>query len=496
MRGQHSAAGETAYARNLNEYNAVALELSRCRKPFLMRGLYSDMLMDGVAPNFFTFHAAITACMRAGRLHDVIFFFNQMKARGITPDRYMFNCVMSACSRSGHTDRAFRVAEEMQAAGFAGNIRTFQALLSACSASGRHIEAQQVMERMAAEGVALNKFCYSALITLHQNRRPFSPHTVEKIFSLLEESQAVPTFSLDTELAGTTDLSAALPVGLSPLSALHVDMEEELALVPQEGALSDVGAYGGQGAGRGRGGGMTGAGRGGGGEAVYASAEVVVHRAALRAFLDAQHLQGAVRLVRMIEESGIVPDAAMQTLLLRVQLLANNEAEALKLADKYYGAQARPYIDQFVQAISFSLRDQRPIGMTLALRLLALFFAHGFYFTRKKGSQLLQEAIATDQVRGMAAADLLFEHLVEKHQALEFDAVLDYMRALRRRHTPKTDHRWLLIQEFIKRRQSIRGLWMKGLQMGGHEGESSMPHETDGVEKDDREDDAHNHPAL
>ncbi|CAI7739405.1 unnamed protein product [Closterium sp. NIES-53] len=109
-----------------------------------------------------------------------------------------------------------------------------------------------------------------------------------------------------------------------------------------------------------------------------------------------------------------------------------------------------------------------------------LFFNHGFYFTRKQGSQLLQEALTSDR-RSMAAAERLFDHVVAKHQAPEFDAVLDFMRALRRRQTPKTDHRWLLVQDLIKRRRNIRGMWMKGMQGDGREQESRLSVEQDGV---------------
>ena len=44
------------------------------------------MLLDGVQPSRFTFHFAAAACMRAGRLQDVFFFFNQMKQMGMQPD--------------------------------------------------------------------------------------------------------------------------------------------------------------------------------------------------------------------------------------------------------------------------------------------------------------------------------------------------------------------------------------------------------------------------
>ncbi|CAI5529013.1 unnamed protein product [Closterium sp. Naga37s-1] len=340
MKREHNAHEAVVYARNLNEYNAAALELSRSRKPYLLRTLYGDMLMDGVQPNFVTFHAAITACMRANRLHDLVFFFNQMRSRGITPDRYIFNCVMTAYSRSGHVERVFRVDWDMRAAGRPPNIRTYHALLTACTTTGRFDKAAEVQERMSKDGVAMNKFCYAALIAMHQRVRPSSPRIVAKIFSLCVW-------------------------------------------------LMEVGERGGL-----------------------------------------QGSEAAFRLVRMIEESHIVPDAALQTILFRVHLQAGNEAEALKLADLYYGPQARPYIDQFVQAISYSLRELRPIGMNVALQLLELFFNHGFYFTRKQGSQLLQEALTSDR-RSMAAAERLFDHVVAKHQAPEFDAVLDFMRALR-----------------------------------------------------------------
>ncbi|CAI7775782.1 unnamed protein product, partial [Closterium sp. NIES-54] len=472
MKREHDAHEAVAYARNLNEYNAAALELSRSRKPYLLRTLYGDMLMDGVQPNFVTFHAAITACMRANRLHDLVFFFNQMRSRGITPDRYIFNCVMTAYSRSGHVERVFRVDWDMRAAGRPPNIRTYHALLTACTTTGRFDKAAEVQERMSKDGVAMNKFCFAALIAMHQRVRPSSPRIVAKIFSLLEQSLSAPTYSLEPDSTPTktttataattastpsiTDPTADHPAdstpeesGADPIAdgaaasgpgdlrvhsaGVPPEVQEEKEKMSDMSEMSEMGEMGemeehlGDYGGREE---QAGGGRGAGGGVIYANAELVVHRAALRAFLDAHQLQAAFRLVRMIEESHIVPDAALQTILFRVHLQAGNEAEALKLADLYYGPQARPYIDQFVQAISYSLRELRPIGMNVALRLLELFFNHGFYFTRKQGSQLLQEALTSDR-RSMAAAERLFDHVVAKHQAPEFDAVLDFMRALR-----------------------------------------------------------------
>ncbi|CAI6003436.1 unnamed protein product [Closterium sp. NIES-65] len=337
MKREHDAHEAVVYARNLNEYNAAALELSRSRKPYLLRTLYGDMLMDGVQPNFVTFHAAITACMRANRLHDLVFFFNQMRARGITPDRYIFNCVMTTYSRSGHVERVFRVDWDMRAAGRPPNIRTYHALLTACTTTGRFDKAAEVQERMSKDGVAMNKFCYAALIAMHQRVRPSSPRIVAKIFSLLEQSLTAPTYSVEPDTptkttpatatttaatttatttttastASTTDSTADHPADSAPESSAASaadgatatgtssagaapEAQEEMEKMSEMSEMNEMGEMGEMGEHLGDYGGreeQAGGGRGAGGGLMYANADLVVHRAALRAFLDAHQLQ-------------------------------------------------------------------------------------------------------------------------------------------------------------------------------------------------------------
>ena len=56
-----------------------------CRRAWLVRDVYEEMLLDGVAPDWTTFEEAMWANMRSRRVSDTVYFFNQMSRRGFQP---------------------------------------------------------------------------------------------------------------------------------------------------------------------------------------------------------------------------------------------------------------------------------------------------------------------------------------------------------------------------------------------------------------------------
>ncbi|CAI5536791.1 unnamed protein product [Closterium sp. Naga37s-1] len=134
---------ERVYARGVRGYNNVLQHLAETNRAHVLRDVWAEMGMDGVAPDRTSFHIATAAAMKAGRLHDVLFFFNHMKTRGIVPDVVMHNMVISACAICLHVDHAFKVAEGMRRAGMEFHQRTYTALLNAAANTGRITLAEQ-----------------------------------------------------------------------------------------------------------------------------------------------------------------------------------------------------------------------------------------------------------------------------------------------------------------------------------------------------------------
>ena len=56
-----------------------------CR-PFLLRDVYDDMILDGIQPISDTFAPLFVGCMKGGRLQDAFYFYDEMKSMGYIPD--------------------------------------------------------------------------------------------------------------------------------------------------------------------------------------------------------------------------------------------------------------------------------------------------------------------------------------------------------------------------------------------------------------------------
>lgn len=63
-----------------------------------MRLVYEEMQLDGVPPNWTTFEESMYQCMRARRVGDTLFFFNEMRRRGFVPNVRQLNPVVCFCA--------------------------------------------------------------------------------------------------------------------------------------------------------------------------------------------------------------------------------------------------------------------------------------------------------------------------------------------------------------------------------------------------------------
>ncbi|KAK9125788.1 hypothetical protein Scep_014634 [Stephania cephalantha] len=135
------------YARNLAEYNTVIVSLTTQRRPFLLRDVYDDMVMDGVQPSRDTFHSLIAGTMKGARLQDGFYFRDEMRTMGLVPD------------------------------------------VSGSYIFGSNGDWYAIVRDMTAAGLGLNKFCYAGLIAVHKNKTPITEETTNKIVELVEQSK-------------------------------------------------------------------------------------------------------------------------------------------------------------------------------------------------------------------------------------------------------------------------------------------------------------------
>ncbi|KAK8967532.1 Pentatricopeptide repeat-containing protein [Platanthera guangdongensis] len=125
------------YANNISEYNTVIGSLIAQRRANLLRDVYDDMMLDAVQPLRDTFHLLIVGAMKGNRLHDALFFRDEMKAMGLLPDVNLYNFLISACGRTKNSDTAIKLLEEMKNYEVKLKGETYICLLNACAATGR-----------------------------------------------------------------------------------------------------------------------------------------------------------------------------------------------------------------------------------------------------------------------------------------------------------------------------------------------------------------------
>lgn len=52
----------------------------------MIRDVWDEMYANGITPNFDTYYLSIFHSMKARRLEDTLFFYDNMKKAGIEPD--------------------------------------------------------------------------------------------------------------------------------------------------------------------------------------------------------------------------------------------------------------------------------------------------------------------------------------------------------------------------------------------------------------------------
>ena len=97
--------------RNVNFFHPCMTHLGDVRRTFLIRDVMDEMLLNGLTPDRVFLELSITHCMRASRIGDCFYYYNEMQRRGMQPSSKLQGLLISVLSREGHLKAAEEVME-------------------------------------------------------------------------------------------------------------------------------------------------------------------------------------------------------------------------------------------------------------------------------------------------------------------------------------------------------------------------------------------------
>lgn len=379
-------------------YNRVLNDVCVKRKPYLLRDVYDDMLLDGVQPEFMTFHLLITGASLGNRLQDAVHFFDEMKGMGFNPNHLLYNSLISACGRSQQLRRAIQLVSEMETYGMQPKYATFVALLNACGAAGSTDEAESVVKRMTAAGLTLDEYCYGALIMAEKNKKPVTASTFDKIFGLLEKSKAqaktLPSRPLDT-------------------------MDDELAAAVA-----------------------------GNGPADRQSARQAAHNAAVVACADLGNEEAMTRAVQILEADGHQLDSFALGRIVKCFITLGELEKAMAVFERLMQAGRAPVLDIYISMIDGLLSTGTPSNVAGAIKLLEDMDGKGYFLNPRVGGELLHRACSGSV--DLTAAYVIWDMMLKRNMRPTARALRMFIAALQANQVPATDPRLLKASEYLE----------------------------------------------
>ncbi|GAQ91433.1 putative Pentatricopeptide repeat domain containing protein [Klebsormidium nitens] len=132
------------------------------------RGIFEQMLREGVTPNLRTFNVLIAAVAAIGDYEEAKTWVVRMKGMGIEPSQVTYNSLITACLNGGSgLDEALSVVEQMEDAGFFPDVVTYNILIGACSRFGWLEERNDLLAEMNSTGIKANDITRK-MIALHR----------------------------------------------------------------------------------------------------------------------------------------------------------------------------------------------------------------------------------------------------------------------------------------------------------------------------------------
>ncbi|KAI5078643.1 hypothetical protein GOP47_0006314 [Adiantum capillus-veneris] len=399
------------YAKDVNQYTDVLYNLNNANRPFLLRDVYDDMILDGIQPHSDTFVPLLVGCMKGSRLQDAFYFYDEMKCMGYVPDDLAFNCLVATCGRCRQQRRAFQVVEEMKDFNLRPKMKTLTALLGACGAAGMPKEAAGVVQRITESGLTLNKYCYAALIAAEKNQLLKRGDPFEKIIEILNQARSWSSnelFGGDRERTENVD-----------------EIDEYIYCLP---TIDFV---------RGRGN--------------LVDRKLTVYHAALCACADLKSTAALRIVVEMLKQDGYQPDIFCVAQILRCHIACKEFGVAMKALTGYLNSGRPTRSELFAILILEAMRGFSVDGMDMAKKLLQEMLKKGLPLVNKFHGDLLE--LASQEPGGdYSVANLLFDLMQKRKVSLPRRIVDSYLRGLQRRDVPEGDPRMTQVREFLNRR--------------------------------------------
>uniref|UniRef100_A0A7N0UJ60 Pentatricopeptide repeat-containing protein n=1 Tax=Kalanchoe fedtschenkoi TaxID=63787 RepID=A0A7N0UJ60_KALFE len=393
------------YASNVPEYNTVISSLVAQRRPYLLRDVYDDMVLDGVQLNRDTFHSLVIGTMKGGRMQDAFFFKDEMKAMGLSPDVALYNFLISTSGKCGNSDQAIHILEEMKRNDVKPTGQTFICLLNACAAAGRVDLVYAIVRDMTTAGLGLNKFCYAGLIVAHKNKVPQAgdSDTASKIIELVEQSKGW------SSVEQSKNSAENVMMGLS---------EEELYNLPTAEYVHRRG--------------------------LFVNRALTVYHVAFQACADIKNVEAMESVLEMLKKEGNVPDIFILIQMIRCYMHCGDIDHGLKIFEDYKSS-GKPLVSElYVALIEGAMAGYTPRGMQLAQDTLVEITTKSINLSPKYVNDLLLAA-AGEKTGGYSTANYLWDLMQARKLLPTLPAVEAYYNGLKRREIPEDDPRLILV---------------------------------------------------
>ncbi|KAF3790138.1 Pentatricopeptide repeat-containing protein [Nymphaea thermarum] len=390
------------YANNVSEYNTVLGSLIAQRRPYLLRDVYDDMMLDGVQPIRDTFHSLIVGAMKGSRLQDSFYFRDEMRALGLVLDVPLYNFLMSTCGKCKNSNAAVQLLEEMKRSGVKPTGQTYICLLNACAAAGRVDRVYAIVRDMTAAGLGLNKFCYAGLIAAYKNKTPVTEETTNKIVELVKQSKGW------SSVEASGDIAENVMMGVS---------EEELYNIPTSEYVHRRG---------------------------FLNRQLTVYHVALHACVELRSVETMETLLDMLKQDNYSPDVFIVIQTMRCYLHCGYLERGVKVFEDYFSAGRPPMIELYVALVEGAMVGHTPRGMEIAQETLMKMSARGFFLNAKMGNDLLLAA-AGEKTGGYTTANYIWDLMQSRRINVTLPAVEAYYKGLKEREIPADDPRLLLV---------------------------------------------------
>lgn len=117
-----------------------------------------------VAPDVYSYSAAISACERGGEPEAALETFRRMRESGVAPNTIAYNTAIRACATAALWPIALTLLDDMRDDDVPRSLVSFNAALAACERGGEWQEAQYLLQELGTEGLVADEITYNTAI--------------------------------------------------------------------------------------------------------------------------------------------------------------------------------------------------------------------------------------------------------------------------------------------------------------------------------------------